>query len=173
MSHSTPEYPTPERVKHPCPCSFLGSEKDCLCTPSQIQRYRSKLSGPLLDRIDIHLEVPAVKVHELTTIHPGETSATIKARVSKAHALQQTRFSGRTAVYFNSQMGPKDLKRHCALNTQGQELLVQATTRLGLSARAYHRILKIARTIADLGESPNILASHLAEAIQYRRLPNQ
>ena len=158
---------------NPCPCSFLGSDKDCLCTPSQIQRYRSKLSGPLLDRIDIHLEVPAVKVHELTATQAGETSATIKARVSKAHGLQQARFSGKTAVYFNSQMGPKDLKRHCALDPQGQTLLVQATTRLGLSARAYHRILKIARTIADLEESPNILSSHLAEAIQYRRLPNQ
>jgi len=158
---------------NPCPCSFLGSEKDCLCTPSQIQRYRSRLSGPLLDRIDIHLEVPAVKVHELTAIRPGETSAAIKTRVSKAHGLQQTRFAARSAVYFNSQMGPKDIKRHCALDTHGQELLVQATTRLGLSARAYHRILKIARTIADLEASPNILSSHLAEAIQYRRLPNQ
>jgi magnesium chelatase family protein len=158
---------------NPCPCSFLGSEKDCLCTPSQIQRYRSRLSGPLLDRIDIHLEVPAVKVQELTNMQVGETSAAIKVRVSKAHELQQKRFAGRKAVYFNSQMGPKDLKRHCALDSQGQELLVQATTRLGLSARAYHRILKIARTIADLEASPNILISHLAEAIQYRRLPNQ
>ena len=160
-------------MTHGCPCSFLGSEKDCLCTPSQIQRYRSRLSGPLLDRIDIHLEVPAVKVHELTATQAGETSTAIKARVSKAHGLQQARFAGKTAVYFNSQMGPKDLKRHCALDTQGQALLVQATTRLGLSARAYHRILKIARTIADLEESPSILSSHLAEAIQYRRLPNQ
>ena len=158
---------------NPCPCSFLGSDKDCLCTPPQIQRYRSKLSGPLLDRIDIHLEVPAVKVHELTTAHTGENSAAIKARVSKAHGLQQKRFAGRTAVYFNSQMGPKDIKRHCALDSQGQELLAQATTRLGLSARAYHRILKIARTIADLEENPSILSRHLAEAIQYRRLQNQ
>jgi magnesium chelatase family protein len=158
---------------NPCPCSFLGSDKDCLCTPPQIQRYRSKLSGPLLDRIDIHLEVPAVKVHELTAAQAGESSAAIKARVSKAHGLQQARFAGRPAVYFNSQMGPKDLKRHCALDPQGQALLVQATTRLGLSARAYHRILKIARTIADLEDSQSILSSHLAEAIQYRRLPNQ
>lgn len=158
---------------NPCPCSFLGSDKDCLCTPSQIQRYRSKLSGPLLDRIDIHLEVPAVKVQELTATQPGETSAAIKARVSKAQALQQKRFTGRTAVYFNSQMEARDLKRHCLLTPQGQTLLVQATTRLGLSARAYHRILKIARTIADLEESPDIQARHLAEAIQYRRLPNK
>jgi magnesium chelatase family protein len=103
----------------------------------------------------------------------GETSATIKARVSKAHGIQQARFAKRAAVYFNSQMGPMDLKRHCALDSQGQQLLVQATARLGLSARAYHRILKIARTIADLSESPDILPGHLAEAIQYRRLPNQ
>jgi magnesium chelatase family protein len=112
-------------------------------------------------------------VHELTASQTGETSAAIKARVSKAHTLQQTRFSGRAAVYFNSQMGPKDIKRHCTLDSHGQELLAQATTRLGLSARAYHRILKIARTIADLEESPSILSRHLAEAIQYRRLPNQ
>jgi magnesium chelatase family protein len=158
---------------NPCPCSFLGSDKECLCTPPQIQRYRSKLSGPLLDRIDIHLEVPAVKIQELTAMEAGESSAAIKARVSKAHGIQQARFAERPAVYFNSQMGPKDLKRHCSLDSQGQALLVQATTRLGLSARAYHRILKIARTIADLEESQNILSSHLAEAIQYRRLPNQ
>lgn len=158
---------------NPCPCSFLGSEKDCFCTPAQIQRYRSKLSGPLLDRIDIHLEVPAVKVHELTNTQAGESSATIKTRVGKAHAIQQTRFSGRTAVYFNSQMGPMDLRHHCALDAGGQKLLAQATSRLGLSARAYHRILKIARTIADLEESTSILPNHLAEAIQYRRLPNQ
>ena len=158
---------------NPCPCSFLGSDKECLCTPPQIQRYRSRLSGPLLDRIDIHLEVPAVKIEELTTTQAGETSAAIKARVSKAHTIQQERFGDKTAIYFNSQMGAKDLKRHCSLDPHGQELLVQATTRLGLSARAYHRILKIARTIADLEASTNIQASHLAEAIQYRRLPNQ
>jgi len=153
---------------NPCPCSFLGSDRDCLCTPQQIQRYRSKLSGPLLDRIDIHLEVPAVKVHELTTTQAGETSATIKARVSKAHGIQQARFEARPAVYFNSQMGPMDLKRHCQLDTGGQELLVQATTRLGLSARAYHRILKIARTIADLTGQEQIKLEHVAEALQYR-----
>jgi len=158
---------------NPCPCSFLGSDKDCLCTPVQIQRYRSKLSGPLLDRIDIHLEVPAVKVQELTENQTGETSAAIKARVAKAHAIQQGRFANRKAVYFNSQMGPADIKRHCQLSAQGQELLSKATTRLGLSARAYHRILKIARTIADLSESPEIMPPHLAEAIQYRRLANK
>ncbi|MDH4333338.1 MAG: ATP-binding protein [Desulfobulbaceae bacterium] len=114
-----------------------------------------------------------MKVHELTTMQAGETSAAIKTRVSKAHTIQQARFAERTAVYFNSQMGPRDIKRHCSLDTHGQELLLQATTRLGLSARAYHRILKIARTIADLEESPSILSRHLAEAIQYRRLPNQ
>ena len=156
---------------NPCPCSFLGSEKECSCTAVQIQRYRSRLSGPLLDRIDIHLEVPAVKVAELNDEQAGENSTTIKARVSLAQKIQQLRFKGKKGVYFNSQMGPADLKRHCGLDHAGQELLNRAAVRLGLSARAFHRILKIGRTIADLAASPSIDAAHLAEAIQYRRLP--
>lgn len=158
---------------NPCPCSFLGSERECSCTPVQIQRYRSRLSGPLLDRIDIHLEVPAVRIDELTTAPNGETSAAIRARVDAAHQRQQHRFAGKKAVCFNSQMGPTDLKRYCQLDQPGQELLAKATTRLGLSARAYHRILKIARTIADLEQCADIQAAHLAEAVQYRRLAHR
>ncbi|MGV1098509.1 ATP-binding protein [Thiovibrio sp. JS02] len=156
---------------NPCPCSFLGSEKECTCSAVQIQRYRSRLSGPLLDRIDIHLEVPAVKIEELRAGPSGENSAAIKERVGRAQRIQQQRFKNRNGIYFNSQMGPADLKRHCGLDAAGLDLLGQATARLGLSARAYHRILKIARTIADLAASPAIDPGHLAEAIQYRRLP--
>ncbi|MFZ5775482.1 MAG: YifB family Mg chelatase-like AAA ATPase [Thermodesulfobacteriota bacterium] len=158
---------------NPCPCSFLGSERQCSCTPVQIQRYKSRLSGPLLDRIDIHLEVPAVRIDELTTAPTGESSAAIRTRVDAAHQRQQQRFAGKKAVCFNSQMGPSDLKRHCQIDQPGQALLEKATTRLGLSARAYHRILKIARTIADLEQSDAILPSHLAEAVQYRRLAHR
>lgn len=157
---------------NPCPCSYLGSDRQCLCSAAQVQRYRSRLSGPLLDRIDIHLEVPAVKVEELTTARLGETSQQIRKRVGKARNIQQQRFKGRKAAYFNSQMGPADLKHHCQPDSKAQELLARATARLGLSARAYHRILKIARTIADLAESPAIRDNHLAEAIQYRRSPS-
>jgi magnesium chelatase family protein len=154
---------------NPCPCSYLGSDRQCLCTAVQVQRYRSRLSGPLLDRIDIHLEVPSVKVAELTTAPNGETSQRIRERVGRARDIQQQRFQEKKSAYFNSQMGPTDLKKHCQPESRGRELLARATARLGLSARAYHRILKIARTIADLEASPEISHGHLAEAIQYRR----
>ncbi|HIJ79545.1 MAG: YifB family Mg chelatase-like AAA ATPase [Desulfobulbaceae bacterium] len=154
---------------NPCFCSFLGSETECTCTPNQIQRYQSKLSGPLLDRIDMHLEVPSIKFTELTDIKDGETSADIRARVSKAQLIQKQRFPKRPTTYFNSQMRTADLKHHCALDPGGLQLLEKASDRLGLSARACHRILKIARTIADLTENENITPAHLAEAIQYRR----
>jgi magnesium chelatase family protein len=155
---------------NPCPCGFLGDQvRPCTCTPLQVQRYRSRLSGPLLDRIDIHLEVPAVPVKELLGQPSGESSATIRARVNQAHALQHKRFAGFPRLYCNAQMNAKEVKRFCRLDQASTDLLHQSITRLGLSARAYHRILKIALTIADLAGSPQPQLSHLAEAIQYRR----
>jgi magnesium chelatase family protein len=156
---------------NPCPCGFLGDPRhDCYCTPPQIQRYESRLSGPLLDRIDLHIEVPAVPMKELTGLRDGESSAVIKGRVDQARLRQKKRFSLRKRFYCNGQMGPKDIRKFCVLDDASQNLLEKAVERLGLSARAYHRILKIARTIADLSDCESILAEHVAEAVQYRRL---
>ena len=143
--------------------------RPCTCSPLQVQRYRSRLSGPLLDRIDMHIDVPAVQVKELMGQPVGESSAAIRARVNQARMRQQRRFAGASRIYCNAQMSAKDVKKCCRLDAASAELLNQSITRLGLSARAYHRILKIALTIADLAgaETPDI--SHVAEAIQYRR----
>ncbi len=155
---------------NPCPCGYYGSSQQrCRCNEEQIRRYLSQLSGPLLDRIDIHLEVPAVPFMELSTADDGEPSATIRARVGQARLLQAHRFQGRRHIFCNNQMTPADLKKYAALDSASQTLLAQSVARLGLSARAYHRILKIARTIADLAGQERIEFAHLAEAIQYRR----
>ena len=155
---------------NPCPCGFFtDTQHECTCTPIIIQRYRSRLSGPLLDRIDIHVEVPAVKYRELTDRAPGETSATIRERVNRARDRQLARFRG-TTYYCNAQMGARELHAHCQVEAGGERLLELAINRLGLSARAYTRILKVARTIADLDEGGPIQAHHLSEAIQYRSL---
>ena len=156
---------------NPCPCGFLGDRiRSCTCSPLQVQRYRSRLSGPLLDRIDMHIEVPAVQVKELIGQPSGETSAAIRERVNRARDRQRQRFAGAAKLYCNAQMSAKEVKKFCRLDAASADLLNQSITRLGLSARAYHRILKIALTIADLAEyeSPNI--AHVAEAIQYRRI---
>lgn len=134
-----------------------------------MQRYRSRLSGPLLDRIDIHLEVPAVPVKELLAQPSGESSVTIRTRVNQARALQRKRFAASPRLYCNAQMSAKEVKQFCRLDQASTDLLHTSITRLGLSARAYHRILKIALTIADLAGVPQPQLSHLAEAIQYRR----
>lgn len=156
---------------NPCPCGFLGDKvKECICTPVQVQRYRSRLSGPLLDRIDLHVDVPPVRVEDIDRAEPGESSATLRQRVNAARRLQTLRFSDTDSVYCNAQMGSKLLKKHCPLDDNSTRLLYQAIDRLGLSARAYTRILKIARTIADLAEMDKISQSHIAEAIQYRRM---
>jgi magnesium chelatase family protein len=155
---------------NPCPCGYLGDpQKECLCTIPQIQRYRTRVSGPLLDRIDIQIEVPAVRYRELTEPREGEGSAAIRARVDEARARQLARFAGR-AVFCNAAMGPRELRRFCAIAPPAAQLLEQAMTRLGLSARAYTRIIKVARTIADLAGSGEITAAHVSEAIQYRSL---
>jgi magnesium chelatase family protein len=156
---------------NPCPCGYLGDMKhNCRCTPAQVQRYESRLSGPLLDRIDMHLEVPSVPYKEMTAGNGGESSSVIKERVEQARALQKKRFAQRKNFYCNGQMTPKDLKQFCALDKPSEKLIADAVERLGLSARSYHRILKIGRTIADLDKNEGLQAKHIAEAIQYRRL---
>jgi magnesium chelatase family protein len=155
---------------NPCPCGFYTDvAHECTCSPMMIQRYRSRLSGPLLDRIDIHIEVPAVKYRELTDRSPGEPSTSIRERVNRARDLQLERFRG-TPYFANAQMGARELRNHCQVESAGERLLELAINRLGLSARAYTRILKVARTIADLDEGGPIGAHHLSEAIQYRSL---
>ena len=136
----------------------------------QIQRYRSRLSGPLLDRIDLHVEVPPVRVEDIERAEPGESSGEIKKRVNAARRIQSRRFADDQAVHCNAQMGSKLIKLHCPLDEHSTRLLHQAIDRLGLSARAYTRILKIARTIADLEALEEITSTHIAEAIQYRRM---
>jgi len=150
---------------NPCPCGYLGHfSGKCRCTPDQVVRYRGKISGPLLDRIDIQIEVPAVPEEELTRHASGEPSSAIKARIEAAYQQQLAR-QGKP----NAQFTTKEIDRICIPDSQGLELLKQAISRLSLSARAYHRILKVARSIADLAEAPHIIATHVAEAVQYRR----
>jgi magnesium chelatase family protein len=156
---------------NPCPCGFFGDPtRECKCSPPQIQRYVSKISGPLLDRIDIHIEVPAVKYRELRGEPSAESSDQVRERVVRARRVQQERFAGEKNTYANSQMPPKLIRKYCEISAAGEKQLEDAITRLGLSARAHDRILKVARTIADLAGAPSIEPNHLAEAIQYRTL---
>ena len=155
---------------NPCPCGFYTDPtRECTCTVPQILRYRSKISGPLMDRIDIHIEVPAVKYRDLTGEASGEDSETIKRRVNQARNIQRDRFSGKR-LYCNAQMTSRHLKKYCQIGEDSKSLLEQAIDKLGLSARAYTRILKIARTIADLEKIEMIGPAHISEAIQYRSL---
>lgn len=159
---------------NPCPCGFFTDQsKECTCAPPQIQRYMAKISGPLLDRIDIHIEVPAVKYKELANESKGEPSQTIRGRVIKAREIQHKRFSAVKSIFNNADMGSREVRQYCKLDSSGAELLKMAMTKLGLSARAYDRILKVSRTIADLEESDNILPQHVSEAIQYRSLDRE
>jgi magnesium chelatase family protein len=156
---------------NPCPCGYFGDPtRECHCTPPIIQRYVSKISGPLLDRIDIHIEVPAVKYKELRAPSTSEDSAAVRARVIAARNRQSERFAGEKKTYANAQMPARLIRKHCAVSAEGEKLLENAITRLGLSARAHDRILKVARTIADLDASAAIAPKHLSEAIQYRTL---
>ncbi len=158
---------------NPCPCGYHGDPtKDCNCTPPVIQRYRSRLSGPLLDRIDLHCEVPQVRFSELSDQRRGDSSASIKQRVDEARRIQRERFKGvsKTKVFSNSKMDARLIRKHCVLDEDGKRILEAAVERLSLSARAYTRVLKVARTIADLEGAGEIKPHHVSEAIQYRTL---
>lgn len=153
-----------------CPCGFSGdSARPCTCSPPSVQKYRNRISGPILDRIDLHIEVPAVKFEQLRSEGGSEKSASVRERVARAREIQLNRLAGE-GIYSNSQLKPKHLKKFCRLDSRGQEILDQAVRQLGLSARAYHRILKVARTIADLDHCESIATHHLLEAVQYRSL---
>jgi len=155
---------------NPCPCGFLSDHrKACRCGTTQIARYRSKISGPLLDRIDIHIEVPAVRYQELSSNLPAESSSQIKERVNKAREIQRERFKNE-GIFHNAQMSHKQVHKFCALGKEESELLKMAMTELQFSARAYDKILKVSRTISDLASSEQIKTEHLSEAIQYRSL---
>ena len=155
---------------NPCPCGFFNDpSRECTCTPPVIQRYVSKISGPLLDRIDIHIDMPAVKYRELREDAQGEGSDEIRARVIAARGRQLRRFQGEK-VYCNAQLSPRQIQKYCGIPSEAERLLENAMTRLGLSARAHDRILKVARTIADMDSAESISVTHISEAIQYRSL---
>jgi magnesium chelatase family protein len=159
---------------NPCPCGFYNHpEKQCVCGPGIVQKYLSKISGPLLDRIDLHVEVVPVSFDEMTATRIVETTTQIRARVIKAREIQSERFKEQTYVYCNAMMPSNMVKKICQINDAGRSLLKTAMERLGLSARAYDRILKVSRTIADLSGSDEIRTEHLAEAIQYRSLDRE
>jgi magnesium chelatase family protein len=156
---------------NPCPCGYCGDPAhECNCTSSEIQRYMSRISGPLLDRIDIHVSVPSVKVKELSSSTRGEHSEKIRKRVNRARERQLERFKDEEDIYSNAQMESRDTRKYCKLEDKSQSLLALAIKRQGLSARAYDRILKVSRTIADLDDSDSIKTGHVAEAIHYRSL---
>ena len=155
---------------NPCPCGYWGdSRRACVCNGGQIRKYRSKISGPLLDRMDIHIEVPPVTIRELSTDREEEPSDAIRERVTRARRIQQERFKGKK-IHANAQMTARMVKKHCVPSESGQQLLEKAVEKFGLSPRAYHRVLKVARTIADLEAKEHIEDRHIAEAIQYRAL---
>ena len=153
---------------NPCPCGYLGDPRhECRCSPAQIQRYRARISGPLLDRIDLHIEAPALSINELRTEQPAESSEAIRARVQAARERQLARFTG-TRTTSNARTTHAQIRAHCVIDSSLGDLLQQAMEQLSLSARAYDRILKVARTIADLASAEDITAEHVSEAIQYR-----
>ena len=159
---------------NPCPCGYYNHpEKQCVCPPGTVQKYLNKISGPLLDRIDIHVEVTPVSYNELAAERKSEKSEFVRARVIKARAIQEIRYKENEGVHCNAQISSKQLREVCRIDEAGNQLLKTAMERLGLSARAYDRILKVARTIADLDTCENIETQHLAEAIQYRSLDRE
>jgi len=156
---------------NPCPCGFAGHpQKVCFCSPAQIHRYRTRMSGPLLDRMDLQLEVPAVPFQELSADEETEPSSALRARIGQARARQRARFAGEPGLFCNAQMRHRQVRRFCRLSDEGKELVRRAAQAMGLSARGYDRILRVSRTIADLAGSEDLRPEHLAEAIQYRAL---
>lgn len=159
---------------NPCPCGYYNHpNRDCVCSPGMIQKYLSRISGPLLDRIDMHIEIVPVPFDKLSEMAPAEPSAVIRERVIAARGIQAARFSNDEGIYCNAQMSSKMLRKYCAVDEAGQQLLKAAMARMNLSARAYDRILKVARTIADLAGSERVQTEHLAEAINYRNLDKE
>jgi magnesium chelatase family protein len=159
---------------NPCPCGYYNHpDRECTCPPGTVQKYLNKISGPLLDRIDLHVEVTPVAFSELSTLKPQEHSSSIREKVIRAREIQAERYKNYQGIYCNAQMSSKMLKEICVINTAGQNLLKVAMERLNLSARAYDRILKVSRTVADLSQSEDIKVEHLAEAIQYRSLDRE
>jgi len=157
---------------NPCPCGYFGDPlRACTCTPTMIARYQARLSGPLLDRIDLHVDVPRVEHDKLMSNERAESSASVRARVERARERQRQRFAGRPGLYANADMGVSDIQNMCVLSPEARQLVEISVKRMQLSARAYHRILKLSRTIADLGDSQHIEMQHVAEAIQYRPRP--
>lgn len=158
---------------NPCSCGYFGDPNhECSCTPYEIQKHLNKISGPLLDRIDIHIQVAAVRKEDLLSKREGETSSSIRKRVNKARNIQLSRFKGKS-IYCNSQMSQRQIKRFCSPQKEAEKLLRSAISELYLSARAYYRILKISRTIADLDGKKEVKSSHISEALQYRYLDRQ
>jgi magnesium chelatase family protein len=156
-------------AQNPCPCGWHGdAERTCTCSPALVTRYQKRISGPLLDRIDIHVEVPRVQYEKLSSDRLGEPSQRVRERVLAARQCQTARFRGHGRCRTNADMGVAEIRDHCRLDSAGQSLMKAAVRQLNLSARGYHRVLKLARTIADLAASPQIGAAHLAEAVQYR-----
>ena len=159
---------------YPCPCGYWNDPiKECTCSSSTVTKYQKRISGPLLDRIDIHIEVPRVQYEKLSDNRLGEASADIRARVETARERQRTRFNGvkegtSSDILSNADMRPAEVRKYCKLDETGESLMRSAMSQLQLSARAYHRILKLSRTIADLAGEENIAPAHLAEALQYR-----
>ena len=156
---------------NPCPCGYYNHPtKQCTCAPGQVQKYLNRISGPLLDRIDIQIEILPVPFSELSSLREGEKSAEIRSRVIRARQIQTERYASEPAIYCNAQMNSRLLKTYARLDPQSSAMLENAMTRFDMSARAYDRILRVARTIADLDAAPDILSNHIAEAISYRNL---
>lgn len=153
---------------NPCPCGYFGDlARACTCSSSNVTRYQKRISGPLLDRIDIHLDVPRVDYEQLADRRSGESSCDVRVRVEKAREIQVDRYAG-TELRTNADMGPGEVQQFVRLDTSGEQLMSAAVRQLGLSARAYHRVLKLSRTISDLEGSSTVETQHVAEALQYR-----
>src|SRR5882762_2231458 len=170
LGGNEPQLVLPDKMAmHPCPCGYFGDlKRECRCSPVQVQRYRQRISGPLLDRIDLHIEVPAVEYRDVSSERVEENSTAIRQRIAHARQKQHERFARDAKTNCNARMATRHLKTHCKLSADSQELIRIAMTELNLSARAYDRILKVSRTIADLADKSDIAPAHVSEAIQYR-----